>query len=178
MHLCAFTASLTRRRWATAIALVAVATFSTVACELASPAGPTASVGEPARLEVMASFSAELSFCANEINRYRATIARPALRRSEALEVFAARGAEYDATIRIAHAHFRETNGGGIARAETEILWWRGHAVRQVIQKGLAQMWQVGPGGEHYEVLAGPYSEVGCGIYVSAGEVTVAQAFR
>lgn len=53
-----------------------------------------------------------------------------------------------------------------------------GGSVRRVIELGLGQMWAVGPGSEHYEILAGPYSEIGCGIAVVDSEVTVAQEFR
>jgi hypothetical protein len=49
---------------------------------------------------------------------------------------------------------------------------------RTVIQRGLAQMWQVGPGGEHYDIMAGTFSEIGCGIAVNGAEVTVTQDFR
>jgi hypothetical protein len=117
-------------------------------------------------------------YCVDEINRYRATVGLAALTRSSALEEFSATVARHDATVREAHAYFRSTNGAGVARAETEILWWTNQSIQQVIKKGLAQMWQVGPGGTHYDVLSGAYAEVGCGIFVADGEVTVAQDFR
>lgn len=123
-------------------------------------------------------FDAELAFCATEINRYRASIGQPPLARSSDLETFATAAATADAAVRIAHQHFRHTNGGGVSRAETEILWWKGHATRDVVEKGLAQMWRVGPGGDHYDIIAGAYSQVGCGIFISNNEVTVAQEFR
>jgi hypothetical protein len=139
------------------------------ACNLSSVSGPTSDAE---------GLAAELSFCRDEVNRYRATIGRPPLTRSQALEDFAARGAETDGLARVAHHHFSITNGGGTATAETEILWWRSTTVRTVIRDGLAQMWQVGPQGDHYRILAGPYSEVGCGVFVNDGEVTVVQDFR
>ena len=98
--------------------------------------------------------------------------------RSDALEAFAAEAAQNDALVRVAHHLFTTTNGRGTAMAETEILWWRGAGVRAVIQKGLAQMWQGGPSDEHYNVIVGPYSEIGCGIFVNGSEVTVAQDYR
>jgi len=62
--------------------------------------------------------------------------------------------------------------------AENEILWWRGFGVRSVIQQGLEQMWLNGPAGEHYDIMTGNFSQIGCGIFVNGGEVTVAQDFR
>ncbi len=80
------------------------------------------------------------------------------------------------------HTHFRQTNGGnGTAMAENTIPWWRvkSHGtVRNVIREGLAQMWSQGPGGSHYENMRGQYSEVGCGVFMSNGEVTISQDFR
>ena len=48
----------------------------------------------------------------------------------------------------------------------------------EAIQQGLAQMWRVGPGGEHYDILSGSYAEVGCGVFVNGTEVTATQDFR
>lgn len=141
------------------------------ACEVRSPAGPSG--GESANVS-----GSELSFCADELNRYRASIGRPVLTRSGQLETFAAQSAEHDGTAHVAHHHFLMTNGGGTAMAETEILWWKNYAVKSVIRDGLAQMWQAGPGGEHYDIIAGPYTEVGCGVFINNGEVTVTQDFR
>jgi hypothetical protein len=161
------------------VAILAWAAVTAVACERISPASPSAGVGEPAATDAGAAlYEPELAYCVDEINRYRASIDVPALQRSAALEAFSAIVARHDATIREAHAYFRLTNGAGIARAETEILWWKNQPVQQVIRKGLAQMWQAGPGGSHYGVLAGDYTEVGCGIFVANGDVTVAQDFR
>ena len=78
----------------------------------------------------------------------------------------------------MAHHHFGLTRGSNPVRAETEILWWRSSRVRPVISKGLAQMWNAGPSGEHYPILSGPYTEVGCGVFVNGAEVTVVQDFR
>ena len=116
--------------------------------------------------------------CADETNRYRASVGLRPLLRSAVLEDFAANAATHDGLAHVAHDHFAVTNGAGVARAETEILWWRGFSVRAVIQRGLAQMWQVGPGGEHYDIMAGPFSEIGCGIAINGSEVTVTQDFR
>jgi hypothetical protein len=140
------------------------------ACERGSPATPSASSS--------INIPADLSFCADEVNRYRATVGRAPLARSTDLEAFAAQAAENDGRVHQAHHLFAVTNGGGTAIVETEILWWRGQGVRTVIQQGLRQMWQSGPSGEHYDIIAGAYSQVGCGIFVNGAEVTVAQDFR
>lgn len=160
--------------------LAILAAVAMSACQVASPWGPTAGVGASSGgPETDAALREDnLVRCVAEVNRLRASVSLPPLQRSTSLEAFAAKGAEYDATARQPHAYFRSTNGAGVALAETQILWWRGFTIPQVITRGLEQMWAVGPGGSHYDILAGPYSEVGCGIYVSNGEVTVVQDFR
>jgi uncharacterized protein YkwD len=160
-----------------AFALVFLA--ATTACA-GSPSAPSDALGAPSATlsSATADLSEELAYCADEVNRYRASIGRKSLSRSASLEDFAAAAAQHDSAVRVPHQHFSNTGGGGIAMAETEILWWRGYAIRAAIKQGLAQMWKVGPGGEHYDILAGNYTEVGCGVFVSNGEVTVAQDFR
>ncbi len=103
---------------------------------------------------------------------------RPALARSADLEAFAAQAAQADGLAHQAHHFFATTNGGGTSAAENEILWWAGFGVRSVIQQGLEQMWQTGPAGEHYDIMTGAFSQIGCGIFVNGSEVTVAQDFR
>ena len=137
----------------------------------ASPAGPST--------PTPASIAGNVQLCVDEINRYRATIGRPALTRSDALDQFATQAAQHDHVAGVPHLLFRNTNGGGVATAETELLHWTNYAVRDVIKEGLAGMWAVGPGGEHYNVLsAGTYTQVGCGVYVDGATVSVAQDFR
>lgn len=140
------------------------------ACAGQSPVGPS-DISAP-------NVQNHLATCANEINRYRASVGKAPLARSEALESFSADAAEHDTIARVAHKFFADTNGAGVSRAQTEILWWRDVPVDQVVERGLAQMWKVGPGGSHYDILTGPYTQVGCGIYVTGNEVTVAQDFR
>ena len=151
---------------ATSLALLCL---SVSACALPSAAPSTPDA---------ATLASSLQFCADEINRYRATIGRSALTRSDSLEQFAAIAAQHDATAGVAHALFAKTNGGGIAMAETELLLWPDRSVNDVIKQGLAKMWAAGPAGEHYEILSGPYTQVGCGVYVSGGQVSVAQDYR
>ena len=150
-----------------AIALVAAALLGPACAATGSPLGPStdsnASADPSAAISVMSSSTAaDLAMCADETNRYRASIGLGPLVRSAMLEDFATRAAAVDGVAHIAHNHFAATNGAGVSSAETEILWWRGFNVRTVIQRGLAQMWQVGPGGEHYDIMAGTFSEIGC----------------
>lgn len=136
-----------------------------------SPAGPST--------PTPASIAGNVQLCVDEINRHRATIGRPPLSRSDALDQFATQAAQHDHTAGVPHLLFRNTNGGGgVATAETELLHWTNYAVRDVIKEGLAGMWVVGPGGEHYGILAGNYTQVGCGVYVDGLTVSVAQDFR
>lgn len=121
------------------------------------------------------------AFCVDETNRYRAMVSEPPLARSAALEAYAAEGAEIDGTAHQAHKHFQDTNGGGIAFAENEIPWWPLSdfgSVREIVRAGLALMWAEGPGGGHYEIIRGPYTALGCGIFVNGDEVTVVQDYQ
>lgn len=126
------------------------------------------------------SATAYLVYCVSETNRYRATIGAPPLVRSAELEAYAAGGARTDATARDAHSHFKSTSGG-MAVAENELPWWplgRFRTVQDVMRQGIAEMWAEGPGGGHYENLTGPYTEMGCGVFIHNGEITVVQDFR
>jgi uncharacterized protein YkwD len=164
-----------------AIALMASAILGPACAATGSPLGPSTdnAAAETAGGSIISSSSAaDLALCADETNRYRASVGLRPLVRAADLEEFAAHAATRDGVVHVAHAHFAETNGAGVSRAETEILWWRGFNVRSVIQRGLAQMWQVGPGGEHYDIMAGAFGEIGCGIAVNGSEVTVTQDFR
>ena len=167
-----------------AIALVTAAILGPACSATGSPLSASANANgsaEPAAAtpSVMTSPSAaDLIYCADMTNRYRASIGLGPLVRSAALEDFAAQAASIDAVAHSAHTHFAATGGNGISSAETEILWWRGFSVPAVIQRGLAEMWKVGPGGEHYDIMVGAFSEIGCGIAINGLEVTVTQDFK
>jgi uncharacterized protein YkwD len=120
----------------------------------------------------------ELTFCVKEVNRYRALLGMAALARASDLDAYATDSATIDAKAGEPHQHFSTGNGGGVARAETELLGWRNGSIHTVIEQGLSLMWQEGPGGEHYQIIVGPYTEIGCGLFVGAGGVTVAQDYR
>lgn len=127
-------------------------------------------------------FSAETSLCVEQTNRYRASVGRAALKRSDVLEAYATAAARTDGLAHVAHQHARQTNlGNGTSRAENAILWWSLRyygTVQRIVKLGLADMWEQGEGGTHYRNLVGNYTEIGCGIFVNGDEVTVVQAFR
>lgn len=127
-------------------------------------------------------YSTEIAVCAQVTNQYRASIGKPPLTRSSALEEYATTAARIDGTAKIAHHHARTTRlGNGLSRAENAILWWSLRyygTVESVVRRGLDDMWKEGDGGSHYRNLVGNYTETGCGIFVNGDEVTVVQAFR
>ena len=157
------------------MAAVAGALLFTMACT-AAPTSPTAA--GTASSTGVANFDANVSFCTDEINRYRVNAGLAPLDRSPALDGFAAQAAEHDGKSRVPHQYFKMTNGGGVAMAENQLLLWKGYAATEVIRKGLAQMWAEGPSGSHYQIMTGKYGQVGCGIYASGSEVNVSQDFR
>lgn len=126
----------------------------------------------------------DLQFCMSETNRHRATLGKPAVKHSVELERFSSAAARVDATNKSPHSHFRNTNGGGISRAQNEIPGWLGWNLdvfkdnKTIIEEGLKMMMAEGPGGGHYENIIGNYTEIGCGIFVNGKEVTVVQDFR
>jgi uncharacterized protein YkwD len=124
----------------------------------------------------------DLVFCVDEINRYRKLAKLPLLRRSADLEAYAAAGAAIDAKARQAHHHFSTTTYPHPFRemGENEIPWWPAQqygTTRDVIRAGTKSMWDEGPGGGHYQNLIGSYTQVGCGIHMANGEVTVVSDF-
>lgn len=125
-------------------------------------------------------WEAELAFCVDETNRYRAIEGLPALARNAALEAYAAEGAEIDQESGEPHKHFLDTNGGGIAAAENEIPRWpvsQFGSVHNVIREGLDMMMDEGEGGDHHDTILGGYQRLGCGIYRAGDVVTVVQDF-
>ena len=49
--------------------------------------------------------------------------------------------------------------------------------VQGALGQGLQMMWDEGPRGGHYRNMAARRSEIGCGIFVNLGEVTIVQEF-
>jgi len=141
-----------------------------------SPAAPSS--GGTTDSTFSANLSASLSYCADQVNKYRATVNLPPLGRAPDLEAFAATAAEYDGKAGVPHGYFVMTNGAGVSMAENQLLLWKGYAVNDVIHQGMELMWAEGPSGSHYQVLTGKYTQVGCGIYLNGNEVNVSQDFR
>ena len=87
-----------------------------------------------------------------------------------------------DALAAKAHTYAVSTNFGNLtAMAENEALFWplsSLKSVRAVVEKSLAEMWREGPGGEHYDIIVGDYTQVGCGVFVQGDQVAVLEAFR
>ena len=57
-------------------------------------------------------------------------------------------------------------------------MWGSNLSVHKLLVQGLANMWAEGPGGGHYENMRGPYTELGCGVFVNGVEITIVQDFR
>jgi hypothetical protein len=168
----------TERHVSLGITLILILGILATGCGATShPLAPDSVAADPA-----ASFSSETAFCVSEINRMRASAGLPALANAERIQAFSTEAARVDTQAGVPHTHFRQTNGGnGTAFAENTIPWWKisSHgSVRNVIREGLAQMWSQGPGGTHFENMRGNYAEVGCGVFIANGEVTVSQDFR
>ncbi len=128
-----------------------------------------------------AMWEAELVYCIDETNRYRALADLPPLARSAALESYAAQGAEIDQVTGEPHKHFLDTEGGGIASAENEIPGWPVSmfgSVHNIITEGIEMMMDEGEGGPHHDTILGSYSALGCGIYRAGDDVTVVQDFN
>ena len=126
-------------------------------------------------------YEEELQRCVELVNQYRATVKRTPLKRSAALEAFAAKAAENDGVAHVGHQYLRRTKGGGVSFAENAIPWWPMSSVggvRGALEQGLQIMWEEGPSGGHYRNMVARRSEIGCGIFVNRGEVTIVQEFR
>ncbi len=121
--------------------------------------------------------------CVSETNRYRQSIGKPALVRSAEIEAYADAGAEHDFGTS-PHDHFTSTNGGnGLTFAENECpaqLGWTiapGEDTSTVVEQCMKAFFDEGPGGGHYENMMGPYTKIGCGIYIEGDGITIVQDF-
>lgn len=159
--------------------VIGLALFAAACGGNGSPTEPTPSSGSSGSFGPAT--TADLVFCVDETNRYRSLRGRPALTRSSTLEAYAAEGAQEDGQAHAGHRHFQRTQGGGIAFAENELPWWptaQFQNVRAVMASGIAGFYGEGPGGGHYDNMMGGYTQVGCGVYIANGEITVVQNFR
>ncbi len=126
--------------------------------------------------------AAATTLCIDEVNRLRASVGDPALARSGGIDAFSAEAARVDGTAHQVHKYFLDTNGGnGTSVAENVIPWWKVSdygSVETIVRKGVAMMWAEGESGYHYVNIRGRYTQMGCGIAILDGEVTVSQDFK
>lgn len=125
--------------------------------------------------------TADLIFCVTETNRYRAMQQRPALTRSSALETFAAEGARADGHGTVPHQHFEAQRPPLVALAENELHRLPFNlfgSIQQAMREAMQAYYAEGPSGGHYQNLMGPFADVGCGVYLANGEITLVQNFR
>jgi hypothetical protein len=118
--------------------------------------------------------------CVDYTNMYRIGNGRPAVTRSDELELYADEGAEHDFSTQ-AHDHFSSTSGGGIAFAENECPHWDlsfgGGDLTMLVEACIDAFVGEGPGGGHYENVMGNYGTLGCGIYAEGTDVTILQDY-
>jgi hypothetical protein len=141
-----------------------------------TPVEPGSATGDPGVV------AAAQAFCVDAVNQLRASVGDPPLARSARIDTFSTEAAHVDGEAHVAHKYFLETNGGpGVASAENVIEWWKVSdwgSIQMIVRKGIDQMWAEGPSGHHYVTMRGKYTEMGCGIAVINGEVTVSQDFH
>jgi len=151
--------------------------LSVTACAVGgNPVEPESVAGDPGTV------AAAINVCIDETNALRASVGDPPLARSGNIDSFSTEAARVDGEAHQAHKYFLETNGGhGVALAENVIPWWKVSdwgSINNIVKKGVHQMWDEGPSGYHYVNMRGNYSQMGCGIAVINGEVTVSQDFH
>jgi hypothetical protein len=157
--------------------------FTSIAALVSACSGATSAPSSLAGQTTTGASVADLAFCVQNINSYRARVgSRTNYAESAALETFAAAGAQADSLSDQAHGHFEANIGAGIALAENEVVnasFTTGNSVQGVIQSVNAEFFSEGPGGGHYEHLVSvTLSQVGCGIYIGGGRITVTEDFR
>jgi uncharacterized protein YkwD len=152
-----------------------VCPIETATCDQGCPDGTVCRAGRCVS-------EADLTYCIEVINGYRALVGQAPVQRSEAIEEYAAEGAYYDAQQGTSHAHFRDVSNFSLVDAENEIPGWdlgSYATIANVIDKGTEMMWGEGPGGGHYENIKGSHTKAGCGVYVTpSNRVWLIQDFK
>jgi len=99
-----------------------------------------------------------------------------------ALEAYAAEGARSDGLANQAHQHVSATPMPGTGLwAENEVLRWPYNLspmVQGIVAQAIQSFFSEGPGGGHYENIVGPYTQIGCGIYIDSNGITIVQDLR
>ena len=151
--------------------LIVSITCSLVACCSNNPSSPS-----PAKLS-NGGTTADLTFCVTETNRYRAMVSRTALTESASVEDFAAAAAQSDTQSGIPHGYYNAHSPGFSAENEAP-EWPVTSSIQNTIAAAIAAFWSEGPGGAHYQNLIGPYTQLGCGLFVIGQSVTIVQDYR
>lgn len=123
--------------------------------------------------------TADLAFCVSEANGYRAMVGAPALTESRSVETFAAAAAQSDAADGTPHAYYRShLPVGNSAENEAAVALFGTTTIQDDIRTAIGEFWSEGPSGGHYQNLVGPFTQLGCGLFVSTGMVLIVQDFR
>jgi hypothetical protein len=126
--------------------------------------------------------AADLAFCVQDINSYRARVGGLSnYGESPTMESFAAIGAQTDGVSGQAHSHFITTLGG-LAVSENEELnatFATGTTIQSAIQAADATFFAEGSTGSDYQhLVSSTLTEVGCGVYIANGHITIVEDFR
>jgi uncharacterized protein YkwD len=113
--------------------------------------------------------------CVDAINKFRATLSLAPLARWTGAETCADGQAKSDGATNTAHGAFPKCG----EFAQDECPGWPG-TPESMIGGCLQMMWNEGPGGGHYENMAGKnWTQVSCGFAIAAnGTVWAVQDFR
>jgi hypothetical protein len=116
--------------------------------------------------------------CIDDVNMYRSMEGLDPVERSSELQAYASEGAEVDFGS-VPFMHFG-TDGGGVAAAEDQCPQQDGWTVdagedqKTLVSQCVRSFYEEGPGtGGHYEILLGPYTRAGCGIFQQDTMITI-----
>jgi hypothetical protein len=118
-----------------------------------------------------------MTFCLEELNRYRTDSGAPPLRLDGNLSAFAVKASEEFRNNRQPHGYFQSAFTGGKfpvgfcnAGGENQAMW--GGDIKTAIKGILRAMMDEGPGGGHHDNIINPeFSRVGIGIVVEGGNI-------
>jgi hypothetical protein len=152
-------------------ALALTITCGLLGCCSGNPSSPS-----PAKLP-NGGTTADLTFCVTETNRYRAVVGRAALTETASVETFATAAAQSDTQSGIPHGYYNSHIPGFSAENEAP-EWLITSTIQNTIAAAIAAFWSEGPSGAHYQNMVGPYTQLGCGLFVLGQSVTIVQDYR
>jgi len=126
---------------------------------------------------------ADLQFCVDDLNGFRARNRLPPLTRNAEIEQYAADGARLDHEAGVAHQHITRTPSP-VARAENEFLrqpiGFFGNTVQKTMNGFDDLSYSEGIFGGHYQnMINSSFTQMGCGVFRdSSGSITITQDFR